>query len=83
MDLFNFINEKYSNREDKDNIFGVGISDSEFRAFIIDYILGEDWHVTDSLGRNQINEIALHEILKKCSKRYKKELKAFRKANEG
>ena len=79
MKLFEFLKEKYDNREDKDNIFGVGISDAEFRAFIIDYILGEDWYVVDPLGQTQINEIALHEILEKCSKRYKKEYKEFKR----
>lgn len=64
---------KYQNREDKDNMFGVGISDSEFRKFAIDYLLGNDWYVTDSLCQTQINEIALNEILTKYSKRYKKE----------
>ena len=27
--------------EDKNNIFGVGVSDREFRTFIIDYLLGK------------------------------------------
>lgn len=78
MKLFDFLADKYENRVDKDNIFGVGISDAEFRAFIIDYILGEDWYVVDPLGRTQINEIALHEILEKCSKRYRKEKRKLR-----
>ena len=82
MKLFEFLKEKYDNREDKDNIYGVGISDAEFRAFIIDYILGEDWYVVDPLGQTQINEIALHEILEKCSRRYKKERKAFMKGGK-
>ena len=68
--------ERYKNREDKDNIFGVGMSDAEFRTFIIDYLLGEDWYVVDPLGQTQINEIALYEILKKYSKRFKKECKS-------
>ena len=75
MKLTEFMDERYKNREDKDNIFGVGISDAEFRAFIIDYLLGEDWRVTDPLGRTQVNERALYEILEKYSKRYKKERK--------
>lgn len=75
MKLTEFMDERYKNREDKDNIFGVGISDAEFRAFIIDYLLGEDWYVVDPLGQTQINEIALYEILKKYSKRYRKECK--------
>lgn len=73
--LTEFMDERYKNREDKDNMFGVGVSDAEFRAFIIDYLLGEDWYVTDPLGQTQINEIALYEILKKYSKRYRKECK--------
>lgn len=79
MNLFFALNKKYSKREDKDNIFGAGISDAEFRELIIDYLLGEDWYVTDPLGQTQINEIALHRILEKCSKRYRKERKAFEK----
>jgi hypothetical protein len=75
MNLTEFMNYRYENREDKDNLFGVGISDTEFRQFIIDYLLGEDWYVVDPLGQTQINEIALYEILEKYSKRYRKECK--------
>ncbi len=74
MTLTEYIDEEYENREDKDSIFGV-ISDKEFRIFIINYLLGEDWHIADPLTQMQINEIALHEILKKYSKRYRKEYK--------
>ena len=73
MTISEYMKEKYANREDKDNIFGVGITDAEFRKFAIDYLLGEDWYVVDPLGRTQINEIALYEILEKYSKRYRKE----------
>ncbi len=73
MKLTEFMDERYTNREDKDNMYGVGVSDTEFRAFIIDYLLGEDWYVVDPLGQTQINEIALYEILEKHSKRYRKE----------
>ena len=38
--LTEFMNERYENRVDKDNIYGVGVSDAEFRAFIIQYLLG-------------------------------------------
>jgi len=75
MTLTEFMNERYKNREDKNNIFGVGVSDAEFRKFIIDYLLGEGWYVVDPLGQTQINEIALYEILEKYSKRYRKECK--------
>ena len=73
MTLTEFMDERYKNRKDKDNIYGVGLSDAEFRKFIMDYLLGEDWYVADPLGQIQINEIALYEILEKHSKRYKKE----------
>lgn len=79
MNIIHYMNEKYDNREDKDNIFPVGISDAEFRRFAIDYLLGEDWYVVDPLGRDQINEEALFEILEKYSKQFKKERKEWRK----
>lgn len=82
MKLFDFLKEKYDHREDKDNMYGVGISDAEFRTFIIDYILGEDWYVVDPISQTQINEIALHEILERCSKRYRRERKAYHKKEE-
>lgn len=78
MKLTEFMDERYKNREDKDNMFGVGVSDAEFRAFVIDYLLGEDWYVVDPLGQTQINEIALYKILEKHSKRYRKEYKSKR-----
>jgi len=73
--LTELMDERHKNREDKGNMFGVGVSDAEFRAFIIDYLLGEDWYVVDPLGQTQINEIALYKILEKHSKRYRKERK--------
>ena len=79
--LHDFMDKKYANREDKENMLGVGITDSEFRQFIIDYLLGEDWYVVDSLGQIQINEIALNEILSKYSKKFRKEHKSWLKKN--
>lgn len=74
-----FINEKYRTRKDKDNIFPVGISDAEFREFIIDYLLGRDWYVVAPCSTPETNEIALGEILKKYSKEYRKEVKRYEK----
>ena len=73
--LTSYMQKKYENREDKDNIFGAGISDAEFRKFCIDYLLGKDWYTIDPLGQEQVNEVALYEILQKYSKRYRKENK--------
>ena len=71
--LHEVMDHKYKTRRDKDNIFGVGLTDAEFREFIIDYLLGKDWYVVDPLSQTQVNEIALYEILEKYSKRYRKE----------
>ena len=80
--LTEYMNDKYNNREDKDNIFGVGVTDAEFRNFIIDYLLGNDWYVVDPLGQTQVNEIALHDILNKYSKRYRMERKLWNKIKQ-
>ena len=37
--LHEVMDYKYKTRKDKDNIFGVGLTDAEFREFIIDYLL--------------------------------------------
>ena len=78
MTITEYMKKKYDNREDKDNIFGVGITDAEFRKFAIDYLLGEDWFIVDPLGQTQVNEIALEQILTKYSRRYKKETRGRR-----
>ena len=72
-----YMKKKYAERTDKDNIFGVGITDKEFVDFTIEYLLGPDWCVADPLGRNQINEIALKAILDKHSVIYRKERRFF------
>lgn len=77
MNIILYMNEKYGSREDKENIYPVGLSDEEFRKFAIDYLLGEDWYVVDPLGQDQVNEIALFEILEKFSKQFKKEKKEW------
>ena len=79
MTLTDFLDEKYKNRTDKDNIYGVGMTDAEFRQFIIDYLLPDNWCVSDPLGQTQINEIAIYEILNKHSKKFKNECKHNKK----
>ena len=74
-----FILEKEKNRDDKDNIYCTGISDREFVIFAIKYLLGDDWYVTDPLGHEQINQIALEEILTNYSERFRKELSNYKK----
>jgi len=75
----NFICNKEAQREDKDNIFCTGISDTEFVKFAIRYLLGNDWYVVDPLGHSQVTQLALEDILFKYSKQFKKEYKQFKK----
>ena len=77
----NFIKEKESKREDKDNLYCTGISDKEFIDFIITYLLGEGWYVVDSLGQDQVNQIALEDILCIYSKKFRKELSRYKKGD--
>ena len=74
-----FIVEKETNREDKDNIYCTGITEREFIKFAIKYLLGDNWYVIDPLGYNQTKQMALEEILYKYSKKFKKELKKLGK----
>ena len=61
----------------KYNIYCDEITDREFVHFIIIYLLGENWHIVDPLGHDQINQIALEEILYTYSKKFRKEYKKF------
>lgn len=79
MTITEFFKKRYRERADKDNIYGVGMSDTEFRHFIIEYLLPEGWCVTDPIGQSQINEIAIYEILEKHSKKFRKERKRMKK----
>ena len=83
MTISEFFKEKYSARKDKDNMYGVGMSDAEFRHFIIEYLLPDGWCVSDPLGQSQINEIAISEILEKHSKKFRKEHKKYLKELRG
>ena len=69
-----FTKDKESKREDKDNIYCTGISDEEFIYFATKYLLGDDWYVVAPLGHNQVNQVALEEILYMYSKKFKKEI---------
>ena len=80
MNITEFFNKKYSERKDKDNIYGVGMSDAEFRQFIIDYLLPDDWIIADPISQKQVNEIAIYDILFKYSKKFRKEHKQYCKA---
>lgn len=76
-----FIKNKQQNRPDKDNIYVVGLSDEEFKHFLIKYLLGDGYYIADPVGPEQANQIILEEILSHYSKEFQKELKKNRKEN--
>lgn len=62
-----YFKKKYDERDDKDNMFGTGMTDREFVNFIIKELLGDDWYITDPLAECQAVECAFLEILEKYS----------------
>lgn len=74
------IKNKYSDwvnkNWEKDNILAPPLKAQKAISFLTDYLLGEDWY--DSSGAThpeQVNVRIVHEILKKYSPEYRKELK--------
>lgn len=62
-----WLDKKYAEREDKDNALPVGITDAEFREWTMRILLGGGWYVATPMGKNQINEIAMEDIIfQKC-----------------
>ena len=59
------------------------MSDTEFRRFIIQYLLPKDWCAVDPIGQSQVNEIAINEILTKYSKKFRQERKKSLKELRG
>ena len=55
------------------------MEDKKALEFLTDYLLGENWYVADPLGHNQVNQIALEEILDKYSKKFRKELSDYKR----
>lgn len=62
-----WLDRRYAEREDKDNILSVGITDAEFREWAMRILFSDCWYVVTPLGKNQINEVAMEEIIfQKC-----------------
>ena len=62
-----WLDRKYAEREDKDNIFPVGITDAEFRYWAIQILFGSNWYVAPPMWHNQINEVVMEDIIfQKC-----------------
>lgn len=62
-----WLDRRYAERKDKENILPVGITDAEFREWAMHILLGDDWVVVTPMGKNQINEVAMEDIIfRKC-----------------
>ena len=79
MNFIEYIKKRNSEREDKDNMYPVVMSDREALNFLEDYLLGDDYQITDPISNAQANVIVVHDILYKYSKRYRKEYKKYKK----
>ena len=62
-----WLDRKYAEREDKDNILPVGTTDAEFREWAMRILFSDYWYVVTPLGKNQINEVVMEGIIfQKC-----------------
>lgn len=58
----------------KDDIAYSGVSDRTALNILVRYLLGEDYYITDPVGVTQGNAIIVDDILKKYSRKYRREL---------
>lgn len=49
---------------------------------LVSYLLGDDWYVAVSMNGDQCNTVAVNEILRKYSKKYRKDIAHFCKYAE-
>lgn len=62
-----WLDKRYAEREDKDNILPVGMTDGEFVEWAIRILLGDGWYIAFPVNQDQVNEIAMEDIIfKKC-----------------
>ena len=62
-----WLERKYANREGKDSNLPVEITDGEFVEWAIRILLGDGWYTASPVNQNQVNEIAMEDIiLRKC-----------------
>lgn len=70
---------KLENAKDPDNILPPELDFEKAIYFLKNYLLGEDWYVNYSGSAKQINTDIVYNILRKYSKRFRKELKVYEK----
>ena len=70
---------KLENAKDPDNILSPELDFEKAIYFLKNYLLGEDWYVNYSGSAKQINTDIVYNILRKYSKKFRKELKNYEK----
>ena len=70
---------KLENAKDPDNILPPELDFEKAIYFLKNYLLGEDWYVNYSGSAKQINTDIVYNILRKYSKKFRKDLKVYEK----
>ena len=70
---------KLENSKDPDNMLPPALDFEKAIYFLKNYLLGEDWYAEYPGTPKQINTDIVYDILKKYSKKFRKELKAYEK----
>lgn len=64
---------------EKDNMFPPSLDAQTAINFLESYLLGVDWYIVNPLTTSQANCEVVHEILYKYSKKYRKEIKKYKR----
>ena len=70
---------KLENSKDPSNTLPPELDFEKAIYFLKNYLLGEDWYVNYSGSAKQINTDIVYNILRKYSKKFRKELKVYEK----
>lgn len=73
---------KLENAKDPDNMLPPALDFEKAIYFLKNYLLGEAWYVEYPGTPKQINTDIVYDILKKYSKKFRKELKNYEKERE-
>ena len=73
--------EWYLQNKDPNNLFDPPMSADQALDFLIQYLLPENYY-TRNIAASQANTEIVHDILMKCSKKFKKEIKQYDKSRK-
>lgn len=69
-------------KKDPDNLCDPPLDPQMAMHFLCDYLLGETWYAPISENQEQVNTAIVYDILYKYSKKFRKQVKEFRKNNQ-